>query len=188
MARTFPKDRFDDVPSDVQRVGAHRSPHRRGRGWIGFAWAVLATLVLVGLGAIAIFSINGTLENGLLPFSGTPSQTPTSTPTPSVTPTVDPSLTVVVLNGTPTQGLAGEVSTALQSQGWTVADPANASQQDIANTVVYYSGPQHEAAALGLMEALKAQAPEVTIQLTDNFVATGAELTVVVGTDYASAS
>jgi len=188
MARTFPKDRFDDIPSGIQRVGAHRAPHRRGRGWIGFAWAALATLVLVALGALAIFSINGSLDSGLIPFSRTPAETPSSTPTPSVTPTVDPNLTVVVLNGTPTQGLAGDVSASLTEQGWTVAPPANASQEDIAKTVVYYSDAKDEGAALGLAEALKAGAPEVAIQLTDNFVETGAALTVVVGADYAAGS
>ena len=34
-----PRDRFDDIPSGVDRVGAHRSPRKPGRGWIGFAWA-----------------------------------------------------------------------------------------------------------------------------------------------------
>ena len=33
---------------DLQRVGAHRAPKKRGGGWIGFGWAVLATGVLVG--------------------------------------------------------------------------------------------------------------------------------------------
>lgn len=187
MARTFPKDRFDDVPSGIQRVGAHRAPHRKGRGWIGFAWAALATLVLVGLGALAILSINGSLENGLLPFAG-PSRTPSSSPTPSVTPTLDASLTVVVLNGTPTQGLAADASELLASQGWKVAEPANASQQDIEKTVVYYSDPANEGAALGVAESLEGRVKDVGIQRTDNFVETGVALTVVVGGDYAAAS
>jgi len=54
----FPHDRFDDV-TDGPRVGAHRGVHRRGRGWIAFAWAALATGVLVGIGVLVLALLNG---------------------------------------------------------------------------------------------------------------------------------
>ena len=49
-----PRDRFDDVPADLARVGAHRAPARRGRGFVTFAWAALATGALVGAGVLGL--------------------------------------------------------------------------------------------------------------------------------------
>ncbi|MFF1875752.1 hypothetical protein, partial [Kitasatospora herbaricolor] len=54
MAEKYPKDRFDTIPEDLHRVGAHRAPRARGRGWIGVGWAALATVVLVGLGVFGL--------------------------------------------------------------------------------------------------------------------------------------
>ena len=42
----FPTDQFDELPDNVDRVGAHRGPKVKGRGWIFLGWAVLATVVL----------------------------------------------------------------------------------------------------------------------------------------------
>ena len=50
-------DRFDNLPEGLLRIGAHRAAAKRGRGWIAFAWAALATGILVALGlyGLAIF-------------------------------------------------------------------------------------------------------------------------------------
>ena len=50
----FPKDRFDAVPQDTHRIGAHRGPKRKGRGWIAFAWAVVATVLLTTAGLFGL--------------------------------------------------------------------------------------------------------------------------------------
>jgi hypothetical protein len=183
MAQSFPKDRFDVVPDDLERVGAHRAPKRRGRGWIWLAWCVLATVVLVAAGVIALFSVNGNLE-GKLPFGDSPSATPTatSTPTPTIVPTVNPSLNVTVLNGTQTAGLAGSVTDKLTAAGWQNVTAANASETDLTKTYVYYSAPENQAAALGLAQSI----PGATVQQSDAYVETGADLTVVLGSDYAA--
>ena len=54
----FRTDQFDNLPEDVDRIGAHRGPKVKGRGWITFAWAILATAVLVvgGLYVLSIFN------------------------------------------------------------------------------------------------------------------------------------
>src|SRR3954447_779521 len=116
---SYPPDRFDRPPTDLQRVGAHRAPCP-GRGWIVFAWAALATAVLVGLGVLAMFVINDrvSFDN---PFGGggsVPTVTAEPTATPTVQPTQDPAVNVIVLNGTTVAGLAGQVGDSLAGQGW----------------------------------------------------------------------
>ncbi len=180
MAEKFPKDRFDAIPDDIQRVGAHRAPHQKGRGWIGFAWAAVATILLIGVGVFGLYLINGSIAFNGSPGGGTPTPTITPTPTPTVVPTVDPSLNVTVLNGTTTAGLANQVGDALVAKGWKVQSRANASQTNITSTVVYYSNPKNEGAALGVAQSL----PGATVMLTQDFAETGADLTVVVGSDY----
>ncbi len=179
MADKYPKDRFDALPDDLQRVGAHRAPHQKGRGWIGFAWAAVATILLIGLGVLGLYLINGSIAfNGAI--GGSPSPSISTTPTPTITPKVDPSLNVTVLNGTTTAGLANQVGDILVKAGWKVGSRANASQSNITSTVVYYSKPANEAAAKGVALSL----PGATTMETQDFVETGADLTVVIGSNY----
>lgn len=195
MAEKHPKDRFDDIPEDLQRVGAHRAPRRKGRVWIMVGWAALATAVLIGAGIFGLSLVSGSIS-----FHGTPSTSaassatpvptaapaPASTPAaapapePSVVPTIDPALTVNVLNGTGTEGLGGQVGEKLTAAGWNVGAIANADQSDLAQTIVYYSDSANQAAALGVAESL----PGATTQQTQDFSGTGADITVVVGSDY----
>src|ERR1700679_3020559 len=120
MAHSYPKDRFDEVPENQQRVGAHRAPPRKGRGWIGFGWAAVATLVLIGIGVIGLFAANGTITIHDPLASGAPasSSSPSATPTPTPTPTVNPALNVAVLNGTKVPGLAADIAAKLKADGW----------------------------------------------------------------------
>jgi hypothetical protein len=180
MAHTYPKDRFDVVPDDLERVGAHRAPKPKGRGWLWVAWCAVATVILVGLGVLGLFLINGTINfKDVLPgSSSTPTATPT--PTPTITPAINPALHVTVLNGTTQEGAAGDVATTLKNAGWQNVDTANASDSDIAKTVVYYSTDANKAAAL----AAAASLPGSTIELTQVYVDTGADITVVIGKDY----
>jgi hypothetical protein len=179
MAEKYPKDRFDTIPDDLRRIGAHRTPRPRGRGWIGFGWAALATVVLIGLGVFGLSLVNGSISfKGASPSI---SATPTSTPTPTIVPTVDPNLSVFVLNGTTTSGLANSVGDKLVAAGWKVDSRANASETDLTKTIIYYSDAKNQAAALGLAQSL----PGASVAETQDYVATGADLTVVVGSDNA---
>jgi hypothetical protein len=196
MAR-FPTDRFDRLPSGLTRTGAHRGPRRRGGGWITFAWAALATAVLIGAGVVGLAIVNDKLQlHDLIGASGPSSSSATPTPTPSITPTTDPSLSVTILNGTDTEGLAASVTTAMQDAGWDgTGSPASASSTDFQSTTVYYDDPANEAAALGLAQALFAEA---TAEAADNGVTLsaqafrteqstqfpGAQLTAVLGADF----
>ena len=112
MASQTP-DRFDRLPADLERVGAHRAVAKQGRGWVGFAWAALATGILV-VGGLFGLSLLCTVDLGLPNFSGGDGSTPTpsATPTPTAAPLTDPAtltperaIQITVLNGSPTEGL-----------------------------------------------------------------------------------
>lgn len=180
----FPKDRFDELPEDLQRVGAHRAPARRGRGWIGFGWSVLATLVLVVSGVFALSVIN---EDFRLPFLQAEEEEPSIAPIPSeepqAEPTQDPSVSITVLNGTPMAGLATTVGDQLVELGWTGASlgtgsRANAADRDIDDTIVYYSDPELEGVARGLVIDLGVG----EVRLSNDYP--NSPITIVLGADY----
>jgi len=173
MATSYPRDRFDDLPAALDRVGAHRAPPRRGRGWIAFAWAALVTGLLVAAGIAGLSLVGDSVE---LPFTddagGTAAPPPPEETEEPVAPVLDPALPVTVLNGTTTPGLANSAGDALVAQGWCgavatetpvdgpcidaqpVGSRLNAATQDVAQTVVYYGDPVNEPAALALVQAL----------------------------------
>ncbi|WP_167052462.1 LytR C-terminal domain-containing protein [Salinibacterium sp. ZJ77] len=181
MAR-FPQDRFDELPHDIARVGAHRAPGRRGGGWVAFGWSVVAVAVLTAGGLFAL----STLNPNLFP---TASESPT--PLPEVIETMDPvtdpstidpealsGLTISVLNGTSTQGLAAVAAEQISSAGWPTPGAASADSTTEKETVVYYLDPANEGYARGIMQAIGA----ADVRRTDAFTLTA--ITVVLGSDY----
>lgn len=181
----FPKDRFDGIPEDLTRVGAHRGPQKRGGGWIGLAWAVLATGVLVFGG---LFGISRVLDIDLglpfIPVEVTP--TPTPTPTPTMDPldptALDPARGVIitVLNGTPIVGLENTAGGALAAAGWPVGTMAKASEETIEETTVYFTDPLNEDVARGILATLGVG----SIRLVDPSAFPAVPVTVVLGADY----
>jgi hypothetical protein len=170
---TTPRDRFDQIPPDLARVGAHRAPQKRGRGWVAFGWAALATGVLVAAGVFALTTIESRVAN-----TG-----PTAVLSAAPKPTVDPKMDVVLLNATATNGLAASASTALKQQGWTVGSTANANSTSVKTTTVYYTKAGQAGAAAGLAKSLGIS----HTALSSQFAVPGQErLTVVLGEDYAA--
>jgi hypothetical protein len=194
MPNRYPKDRFDDLPRKLDRVGAHRAAAARRSGWVALWWALAATILLISVGVVGLFLLNDRL-NFTLPGGGTASPAasatppptesappaPTSTPTPE--PTVDPALNITVLNGTPGVGVAGGVAEVLTAAGWTVGATADASSEDVAETIIYYADASLEGAARGIADSI----PGSDILLSSDFVDSGADLTVVIGNDYSPA-
>lgn len=179
---TFPRDRFDDLPADTGRVGAHRAEQPRMRGWVVFLWAALATIVLVAVG------IFGTLlASGRVVLFPTPS--PTMTAAPVVTPVVDTAYAVMVLNATPENGLATQLKDVVVAAGWAAdtVTAGDAGSDDFAETTVYYAYPEDEAAALGLAQVIGGAATAQTevYQPVDNPEAK--QLTIVIGLDRTAA-
>ncbi|MCD5346425.1 LytR C-terminal domain-containing protein [Agromyces sp. H3Y2-19a] len=179
MAQKFPRDRFDSIPHGIDRVGAHRAPARRGAKWIRFGWAALATVVLAGIGIAGVMIFNDRLDIS----GGGPAATASASPAATAPPTIAP-VPVTVLNGTSTAGLAAKASETLTAGGVTVGATANASENDITETVVYYATPDLEGAARGVAGLL----PEADVRLSESFAETGTPLVLVLGSDYAEAS
>jgi hypothetical protein len=181
---TYQKDRFDSVPDDLLRTGAHRGPARKGRGWIGFAWAALATGVLVLAGLFGLSVITGKLSIDLPFLAASASPTPTPTPTSTIAEAkIDPAVPITILNGTSTAGLANLVGDTLVKEGWggassTVGSRANAATRDITKTVIYYNDPSHEGAARALLVSLKVGSIALSKVYPDS------PITVVLGSDY----
>lgn len=181
-----PHDSFDRLPADLSRRGVHRGPRPRGRGWITFAWAALATGVLVGLGVVGLLVVNNGIQfsgsgSGSASAGSTAVASESATPTvaPTVAPTVDPKLTVAIQNGTPTEGLATRAGARATEGGWSVGSKANASTSDVKTSTVYFSAAANEGAAKGLAATLGGIAVALSSQFPD------ADLTVVLGSDYA---
>ena len=195
MAST-PRDRFDDIPDDLVRVGAHRSPAKRGRGWIAFAWAALATGLLVVGGLYALSLVNPAISFELpvvVGGDGDGDPGTTATPKPEVTPITDPGLvdpalaatiSISVFNGAPTNGLQDAAVAQIAEAGWPKPSGANAGARDEETTVVYYNGSQFEPIALGLAQLLGVD--PANIVNTDFY--RGAPITIVLGADYTPAA
>jgi hypothetical protein len=178
----FPEDSFDRLPASASgRVGAHRGPAPRGRGWRVLAWAALATVLLVGAGIthLAVIDNRNQFTDAQNGSTSSASPTETAAPAPVVEPVTDPTKSVTILNGTDLAGLATRVGDAATTAGWTIGSRANASSTDFPTTTVYYADPANEAAALGLAQLLGG----VPTELNTSFP--GADLTAVLGTDYA---
>ncbi|MBF4625594.1 LytR C-terminal domain-containing protein [Clavibacter sp. VKM Ac-2872] len=182
-------DRFDEVPGDLSRVGAHRAPRPRHHRFRVFAWAALATGLLVGLGVVGLFVIDDRVSfTDIIPSDGA-SEEAVPTDAPTAAPTAVPGMIVTVLNGTKTSGLSARAATALQSGGWAIASRLNASSTDITTTTVYYYDDADEGAARGLIAALGVG----DVEQSDQFrpaagtpAAQAAKLTAVLGADYAA--
>ncbi len=123
MASTS-RDQFDDIPDSLTRVGAHRAPAKRGRGWVRFAWAALATGILVVVGLFALSRLNPVLDLKLpnLAGGGSSSATPTVSATPTAAPVTDPAkvdpalnLSISVFKRHTTDGLQDKAGDAIKA-------------------------------------------------------------------------
>ena len=190
----FEPDRFDDIPAELGRVGAHRARRSRRGVYVATAWAALASgvLVVAGLYGLSLITDRVTFE---IPSFDTAepepdlAPEPEPEPEPSVEPITDPSLvelpadfTITILNGAGVEGLGRSASDLLTPLGWPVGTVTAAAQSDLTETIVFYSDPALEAVALGMTVILGVG----SVELSDAFP--GAPITITVGADFAAAS
>jgi len=144
-----PSDRFDDLPAEHGRVGAHRAENPRMRGGIVLLWSVIATIVLIALGVFGSL-----IATGRITLFPTPE--PTVSVAPTAEPVIDTSFTVTVLNATPQRGLAAAMRDTVIAAGWSADSviDGDAGSEDFATTTVYYATPADEGAARGLAQAI----------------------------------
>lgn len=171
-----PSDRFDDLPARRGRVGAHRAENPRVGGWRLFLVAVAAVVLIVAVGIVWTLVADGRLGSV---GGGEPSVQATDVPA-----VVDPGYAVLILNGTADDARVDEVRGVLIGRGWAEADitTSNASETDVATTVVYYATSEARAAARGLAEVVGAsdvvEDPDYPFPGVDE-----RQLTVVLGAD-----
>ena len=172
------EDRFDHLPEDLARVGAHRAPKSPRSGLIGFAWSALATFALVTAAIFTLVFVTGTISlEGILP---TPSKTPAATSTQDAKPTIDPSVLVNVINASGVDGAATRVADQLVADGVLIGTKSNSSDI-VEKTMVYYGDPAVKGVAKGVARALGAN---VEIERTPAYAGAAAKITVVVGSSY----
>lgn len=125
------------------------------RGWVAFVTAAATTIVIITVGVVGLM-----ISDGRIPLF--PETQPTVAPLPSAEPVLDMSYNVLVLNGTPEEGLATRMKDELVQQQWAedLILAGNASDREFAETTVYYAAPEALPAALGLAELIGGAAVE----------------------------
>jgi hypothetical protein len=181
---SFPRDRFDDIPSDSGRIGAHRAEQPHMHRWVILLWAIAATVVLTLVGIFGTLLVSGRID--LFPA---PDPDSTAVATPGVEPVVDTSYAVLILNATAQEGLATQTKDLVVAAGWADADvlASEAGSDDFAETTVYYVDAADQAAAAGLADLVLGGA---NIEQSDAYQPADPEtpqLTVVLGLDRADA-
>lgn len=147
-------------------------------GWVVLLWSFVAALVLI------IAGIFGSLVS-MGRISLFPEAAPTSVPTPEETGVVDTSISVVVLNGTPDEGLATQMRETLINSGW-AADTVfagDSSTTDFATTTVFYVNEEDELAAIGLANLLGGAAVQQSDYYSGETEEGEKQFTVVIGLD-----
>lgn len=181
----YEKDRFDDVPADLKRRGAHRSPRTRLSKLSSWLVAIAAVIVLVGVGVGVMWFIDGQVRFSAggqdSPAATTTEAAPSdeTTPTPEgPVATKDTSIPVQVLNGAGQGGLATAGSKELDASGWNVTTVDDADASDYATTLVVVTDESELGAAMGVVQDLGFGTAAV-----NPAKATSGEITVILGKD-----
>ena len=171
-----------------QSAGPPASSGGRGGGYpVARAVIVLAGFVITTVLVLGVIhpstSTSGTAAGS---SATTTTQPPHATTT---TTTAPPShVPVLVANASGVTGAAGVVTTELQTAGWTVLPPVNASARVMTSNVYYVAGQQKAAESLATSLHLPASAVvPYTTSAPVSSIST-AELLVVVGPDLANPS
>lgn len=183
----YPKDRFDDLPRTLLRRGAHRAPRTRLSKMWSWLVALCAFMLLVGLGVGIMWMIDKQVQfiANDEPAKSEPAASETAAPEPTPTQTeptatVDPNVTVTVLNGVGTGGLATAGSEALAGAGFTIGNVADADSFDNPTSMVVIADETARGAAMGAVEALGGG--EIVV---DPNIAQPGEMIVTIGADIA---
>lgn len=171
----------------------HEPPTKRS-WYTSVATSTLRAIILIAAIVIGIVVLKGAFpENSSQGITNVlPSHSPTPSPSSVATPSTSPSpstrrpkvkgVTVQVLNGTSTTGLASIVTGELNKAGYSMKAPGNV--KSATHTTIYYR-PGFKPQAEFLQE--KHFSGAVVAPAPSTFPA-GIDLTVVLGTDFAASS
>ncbi len=177
---------MDDHPE--QEAAPARRP-RRGEGGIPLVRVVVVLALFVGATALALGSLHATSAT-TPPPAGAGTTTTTAASHASTTTTSHPpsSVAVLVANATGVSGAAASITNQLQTGGWSMQPPVNASARVTVSHVYYLAGKEQEAAAVAAALHLPSSAvvPYTTAAPVSSIGT--ADIVVVVGPDLASPS
>ena len=164
MSSQYPRDEFDRAGEDMP-VGMHRPKPSKWKN----VWPFLAILVIVpALGwaaATALSRQQATVSNAPSPAASAPSAAaPSASPTAEATASAEPTpsasssspsassepdhgAVIQVLNGTGTQGFAGQQAQILNQAGYAGTSAANADGWATQTSTVFYEDPRMEGTA-----------------------------------------
>jgi hypothetical protein len=150
-------------------------------GWLVLLWAFVSALVLIVAGIFVALLMMGRIT--LFPASEA-----TVEPTPEATGVVDMSYSVWILNATPEEGLDVQMRETLINAQWPNAliSYGAASQQDFAETTVYYDAADAELAAIGLADLIGGAHVEQSDVYADPSNPEQKQLVIVIGLDRSS--
>jgi hypothetical protein len=150
--RVLVDELFQKKEESVMPVAPEISQHRKSSMRPMITWAIIVVVASLVVGG-AIMVASGRAPS-LPSIMATPTPTPTSTPTPTPTPDVSSldrsTLSVQVLNGSGTSGVAGKMKALLEEKGYSVDNTGNADTYDYESTEVLVKA-EHEA-FLSLLE------------------------------------
>jgi len=188
----FLPDRFDDVERERGYVGLRRE--QRGRGfWLVPLGVVLGvSVVLTAIGMFMVSRADQRLELSPEEIAITdppPEEVVAEEPAPEPEPEpveaiTNPSeeeadgLSITILNGTDTSGLAARAGNLLDREGWPEQTRTNADEQGVEASLVAYESDDDEGLARGVAEILGID----EVVQTDNYP--GARITVLLGADF----
>lgn len=147
-------------------------------GWVVLLWSFVAALVLIIAGIFGSLVVMGRV-------SLFPEAVQSSVPAPVETGIVDPSISVIVLNGTPDEGLETQMRDTLINNGWEADNvfAGDSSSQDFATTTVFYVDEADELAAIGLANLIGGAAVQQSDYYSGQTEEGQKQFTVVIGLD-----
>jgi hypothetical protein len=188
----FLPDRFDEIPHEDGYIGIRRAQRSKTFWLVPTAIVAGISVVLIAIGMVVVQRADDRLQispEEIALAEPDPTVVEETAPEPEpeperVEPILNPTaeesdgLTITILNGTDTTGLAARAGNLLDREGWPEQTRTNADEQGVAESLVAYQDPDDEALALGVGEILGI----TQVVQTDNYP--GARITVLVGADF----
>lgn len=177
---TQQRDRFDDVPRERHRVGAHRAENPRMRAGLIILWAAVAAVILFAVGVFLSL-----LWTDRISFGPEPT-TPTVAESTAPTDAIDTSYTVFILNAGPDPAQTDRAKSLVVGVGYAedAVSTSEADQKDFETSAVYFSDAADEGPARALAAALGITQVAQTDAYKPIDDSAGRQLTVVLGVDF----
>jgi len=188
----FLPDRFDDVEREAGYIGLRRQQREKTFWLVPIGIVLGVSVVLTAIGMIMVSRADQRLELSPEEIAITepppeevapaePEPEPEPEPVEAITNPSDEEadgLTITILNGTDTTGLAARAGNLLDREGWPEQTRTNADEQGVESSLVAYESEDDEGLARGVAQILGI---EEVVQ-TDNYP--GARITVLLGADF----